>query len=39
MAKTQAVPAGKADAVKSARLQTIYREKIAPELMAKFGFT
>jgi large subunit ribosomal protein L5 len=39
MAKTQAVPAGKADAVKSARLQTIYREKIVPELMAKFGFT
>jgi len=39
MAKPQAVPAGKADAVKSARLQTIYREKIVPELMAKFGFT
>ena len=39
MAKTQAVPAGKADAVKSARLQAIYREKIVPELMAKFGFT
>ena len=39
MAKTQAVPAGKADAVKSARLQTIYREKIVPELMAKFGYT
>jgi large subunit ribosomal protein L5 len=39
MAKTPAVPAGKADAVKSARLQTIYREKIVPELMAKFGFT
>ena len=39
MAKTQAVPAGKADAVKSARLQTIYREKIVPELMEKFGFT
>ena len=33
MAKTQAVPAGKADAVKSARLQTIYREKIVPELI------
>jgi large subunit ribosomal protein L5 len=40
MAKTKAeVPAGKADAVTSARLQTIYREKIVPELMAKFGFT
>jgi large subunit ribosomal protein L5 len=39
MAKTQAVPAGKADAVASARLQTIYREKIVPELMAKFGYT
>jgi large subunit ribosomal protein L5 len=40
MAKTKAeVPAGKAEAVTSARLQTIYREKIVPELMAKFGFT
>jgi large subunit ribosomal protein L5 len=39
MAKTQAVPAGQADAVKGARLQAIYREKIVPELMAKFGFT
>jgi large subunit ribosomal protein L5 len=39
MAKTQAVPAGKADAVTSARLQTIYREKIVPELMKKFGYT
>jgi large subunit ribosomal protein L5 len=39
MAKTQAVRAGKADAVTSARLQTIYREKIVPELMAKFGYT
>jgi large subunit ribosomal protein L5 len=39
MAKTQAVPAGKADAVKSARLQAIYREKIVPELMKKFGYT
>ena len=40
MAKNKAeVPAGKADAVTSARLQTIYREKIVPELMAKFGFT
>ena len=40
MAKNKAeLPAGKADAVTSARLQTIYREKIVPELMAKFGFT
>ncbi|MFY9510369.1 MAG: 50S ribosomal protein L5 [Rubrivivax sp.] len=39
MAKTQAAPAGKADAVTSARLQTIYRDKIVPELMAKFGYT
>jgi large subunit ribosomal protein L5 len=39
MAKTQAVPAGKADAVKSARLQAIYREKIVPELMKRFGYT
>ena len=40
MAKNKAeVPAGKADVVTSARLQTIYREKIVPELMAKFGFT
>jgi len=39
MAKTQAVPAGKADDVKSARLQLIYRDKIVPQLMEKFGFT
>ena len=39
MAKTQAVPAGKADAVKGARLQTVYREKLVPELMSKFGFS
>ena len=40
MAKNKAeVPAGKVDAVTSARLQTIYREKIVPDLMAKFGFT
>jgi large subunit ribosomal protein L5 len=39
MAKTPAVPAGKAEAVSSARLQTIYREKIVPELMAKFGYS
>jgi large subunit ribosomal protein L5 len=39
MAKTPAVPAGKAEAVSSARLQTIYREKIVPELMTKFGYS
>ena len=39
MAKTQAVPAGQADDVKNARLQLIYRDKIVPELMEKFGFT
>ena len=37
--KTVAVAVGAADAVASARLQQIYREKIVPELMAKFGFT
>jgi large subunit ribosomal protein L5 len=37
--KTVAVAAGDADAVASARLQQIYRDKIVPELMAKFGFT
>jgi large subunit ribosomal protein L5 len=37
--KTVAVAAGAADAVSSARLQQIYRDKIVPELMAKFGFT
>ena len=37
--KTVAVAAGAADTVASARLQQIYREKIVPELMAKFGFT
>ena len=37
--KTVAVAAGAADAVASARLQQVYREKIVPELMAKFGFT
>ncbi len=37
--KSTAVAAGAADAVTSARLQAIYREKIVPELMAKFGFT
>ena len=37
--KTVAVAAGAADNVASARLQQIYREKIVPELMAKFGFT
>ena len=39
MAKKQAVAAGEADVVKNARLQMIYREKIVPELMTKFGFT
>ena len=39
MAKTQAVAAGKADAVTGARLQTLFRDKITPELMAKFGYT
>jgi large subunit ribosomal protein L5 len=40
MAKSKtAVRAGAADAVTSARLQTIYREKIVPELMKKFGYT
>ena len=37
--KTVAVAAGAADSVAAARLQQIYREKIVPELMAKFGFT
>jgi len=37
--KSIAVAAGAADTVSSARLQVIYREKIVPELMAKFGFT
>jgi large subunit ribosomal protein L5 len=36
MAKNQAAVAGAAPA---ARLQTIYREKIVPDLMKKFGFT
>ena len=39
MAKSKAaVQAGSADAVTSARLQTIYREKIVPELVKKFGY-
>ena len=39
--KAEAAPAGPADQgpVGVARLQGIYREKIVPELMAKFGFT
>ena len=37
--KSVAVAAGAAEAVASARLQVIYREKIVPELMAKFGFS
>ena len=36
MAKTKAAPTA---ATGPARLQAIYREKIVPELMAKFGFT
>ena len=36
MAKTQAAPAA---APAQARLQAIYRDKIVPELMAKFGYT
>jgi large subunit ribosomal protein L5 len=41
MAKTQAAPAIAAttEPAGPARLQAIYREKIVPELMAKFGFT
>ena len=42
MAKKQAAaPSGPANQgpVAQARLQAIYREKIVPELMAKFGFT
>ena len=37
--KSVAVAAGAAEAVVSARLQVIYRERIVPELMAKFGFS
>ena len=37
--KSAAVAAGAAEAVASARLQVIYREKIVPELMTKFGFS
>ena len=37
MAKTQAAPA--TGPAPPARLQGIYRDKIVPELMAKFGFT
>ena len=42
MAKKQAAPevaAASSGPVPSARLQTIYREKIVPELMKKFGYT
>ncbi len=40
-AKAAAAPAGPADTgpVPAARLQTIYRDVITPELMKKFGFT
>ena len=37
--KSSAVATGTADTVSSARLQVIYREKIVPELMEKFGFS
>jgi large subunit ribosomal protein L5 len=37
--KSSAPAIGAADQVSSARLQTIYREKIVPELMKKFGYT
>jgi large subunit ribosomal protein L5 len=39
--KAEAAPSGPANQgpVAPARLQAIYREKIVPELMAKFGFT
>jgi large subunit ribosomal protein L5 len=37
--KSTAAPAvGEADKVSSARLQQVYREKIVPELMKKFGY-
>ena len=39
MAKQQATAQSKAQAPAQARLQQVYREKIVPELMAKFGFT
>jgi large subunit ribosomal protein L5 len=44
MAKKQAAPEAAAatstgGAVPPARLQTFYREKVVPDLMAKFGFT
>ena len=35
---TSAAPVGEADKVSSARLQHVYREKIVPELMKKFGY-
>jgi large subunit ribosomal protein L5 len=38
-AKAEAVAPGASDKVSQARLQTIYREKIVPELMTKFSFT
>ncbi len=39
MAKKQAAPAPSSGPAPVARLQAIYRNKITPELMAKFGFT
>jgi large subunit ribosomal protein L5 len=38
-AKVAAAAAPSSAAVPAARLQTIYREKIVPEMMKKFGFT
>jgi len=38
MAKKQAAAAPAASAAGPARLQTIYREKIVPDLVAKFGY-
>ena len=39
MAKQQATAQSQPPAPSQARLQQVYREKIVPELMAKFGFT
>ena len=39
MAKKQAAAAASAGPAEQARLQAIYREKIVPELMKKFGYT
>ena len=39
MAKKQAAPASSSGPAPAARLQAIFRNKITPELMEKFGFT